>query len=48
MGEVGDVLSSDDGYDMTVTQVDGRGIEMLEIRQHTVDDDTAKSVKTAK
>ena len=48
MGEVGDVLSSDDGYDMTVTQVDGRRIEMLEIRKHTVDDDTAKSVKTAK
>ena len=48
MGEVGDVLSSDDGYDMTVTKVDGRRIEMLEIRKHTVDDDTAKSVKTAK
>ncbi|WP_302694784.1 hemolysin family protein [Bifidobacterium sp.] len=48
MGEVGDVLSSDDGYDMTVTQVDGRRIEMLEIRKHTVDDDTAKSAKTAK
>lgn len=48
MGEVGDTLPSDDGYDMTVTQVDGRRIEMLEIRKHTVDDDTAKSVKTAK
>ena len=48
MGEVGDVLSSDDGYDMTVTQVDGRRIEMLEIRKHTVDDDTAKSAKTSK
>ena len=48
MGEVGDVLSSDDGHDMTVTQVDGRRIEMLEIRKHTVDDDTAKSAKTAK
>ena len=48
MGEVGDVLSSDDGYDMTVTQVDGRRIEMLEIRKHTVDDDTAKYAKTAK
>ena len=48
MGEVGDVLSSDDGYDMTVTQVDGRRIETLEIRKHTVDDDTTKSVKTAK
>ena len=48
MGEVGDALPSDDGYDMTVTQVDGRRIEMLEIRKHTVDDDTAKSAKTAK
>ena len=27
MGEIGDVLPSDDGYDMTVTQVDGRRIE---------------------
>ena len=27
MGEVGDVLSSDDGYDMVVTKVDGRRIE---------------------
>ena len=48
MGEVGDVLSSDDGYDMTVTKVDGRRIETLEIRKHTVDGDTTKSVKTAK
>lgn len=48
MGEVGDVLSSDDGYDMTVTKVDGRRIETLEIRKHTVDDDTTKSAKTAK
>ena len=48
MGEVGDVLSSDDGYDMTVTKVGGRRIETLEIRKHTVDGDTTKSVKTAK
>ena len=48
MGEVGDVLSSDDGYDMAVTKVDGRRIEMLEIRKHMVDDDTTKSEKTAK
>lgn len=48
MGEIGDVLPSDDGYDMTVTQVDGRRIETLEIRKHTVDGDTTKSVKTAK
>ena len=48
MGEIGDVLLSDDGYDMTVTQVDGRRIETLEIRKHTVDGDAAKSAKTAK
>lgn len=45
MGEIGDVLPSDDGYDMTVTQVDGRRIETLEIRKHTVDVDAAKSTK---
>lgn len=48
MGEVGDTLPSDDGYDMTVTQVDGRRIETLEIRKHMVDGDNAKSAKTAK
>ena len=45
MGEIGDVLPSDDGYDMTVTQVDGRRIETLEIRNHTVDVDAAKATK---
>ena len=45
MGEIGDVLPSDDGYDMTVTQVDGRRIETLEIRKHTVDRDAAKATK---
>ena len=45
MGEIGDVLPSDDGYDMTVTQVDGRRIETLEIRKHTVDGDAAKATK---
>lgn len=48
MGEIGDTLPSDDGYDMTVTQVDGRRIETLEIRKHMVDGDNAKSAKTAK
>lgn len=48
MGEVGDTLPSDDGYDMTVTQVDGRRIETLEIRKHMVDGDNAESAKTAK
>jgi putative hemolysin len=45
MGEIDDVLPSDDGYDMTVTQVDGRRIETLEIRKHTVDGDAAKATK---
>lgn len=45
MGEIGDVLPSDDGYDMPVTQVDGRRIETLEIRKHTVDVDAAKATK---
>lgn len=45
MGEIGDVLLSDDGYDMTVMQVDGRRIETLEIRKHTVDGDAAKATK---
>ena len=45
MGEIGDVLPSDDGYDMTVTQVDVRRIETLEIRKHTVDGDAAKATK---
>lgn len=45
MGEIGDVLPSDDGYDMTVTQVDGRRIETLEIRKHTVDVDAAEATK---
>lgn len=33
MGEVGDTLSSDDGYTMTVTKVDGRRIETIEVRK---------------
>jgi len=48
MGEVGDTLPSDDGYDMTGTQVDGRRVETLAIRKHMVDGDNAKSTKTAK
>ena len=35
MGEVGDVLTSDDGYDMTIPNVDGRRIETIEVRRHT-------------
>lgn len=33
MGKVGEVLHSDDGYDMTVTKVDGRRIETIEVRK---------------
>ncbi|KAA8818950.1 hypothetical protein CSQ85_06975 [Bifidobacterium rousetti] len=33
MGEVGDVLHSDDGYDMIVTKVDGRRIETIEVKK---------------
>ena len=33
MGQVGDVLHSDDGYDMSVTKVDGRRIETIEVRK---------------
>ncbi|WEV75390.1 hemolysin family protein [Bifidobacterium sp. ESL0800] len=37
MGEVGETLHSDDGYDMVVTKVDGRRIETLEVRKSSVD-----------
>ena len=33
MGAVGDVLHSDEGCDMKVTQVDGRRIAMIEVRK---------------
>ncbi|WP_094730472.1 hemolysin family protein [Bifidobacterium hapali] len=33
MGEVGEVLHSDDGYDMVITKVDGRRIETIEVRK---------------
>ena len=33
MGAVGDVLHSDDGYDMVVTAVDGRRIATIEVRK---------------
>ncbi|WEV64058.1 hemolysin family protein [Bifidobacterium sp. ESL0732] len=38
MGEVGETLHSDDGYDMIVTKVDGRRIETLEVRKSGLDD----------
>ncbi|MBT1172634.1 HlyC/CorC family transporter [Bifidobacterium sp. MA2] len=33
MGEVGDVLHSDDGYDMIVKKVDGRRIETIDVKK---------------
>lgn len=33
MGAVGDILHTDDGYDMVVTKVDGRRIETIEVRK---------------
>ena len=46
MGQVGDVIHSDDGYDMVVTKVDGRRIETIEVRRRqdegqVADDDEA-------
>jgi putative hemolysin len=37
MGAIGEVLHSDDGYDMVVTEVDHRRIETLEVRKHVSD-----------
>ncbi|KFI45904.1 putative hemolysin [Bifidobacterium bohemicum] len=34
MGEVGETLQSDDGYNMTVTKVDDRRIETIEVRKN--------------
>ena len=33
MGAMGDVLHSDDGYNMVITKVDGRRIETIEVRK---------------
>lgn len=41
MGEVGDVLHSDDGYDMVVTKVDGRRIETIEVRKAGAAEETS-------
>lgn len=41
MGEVGETLHSDDGYDMVVTKVDGRRIETIEVRKSGLDDTDA-------
>ena len=39
MGAEGDVLHSDDGYDMVITKVDGRRIETMEVRKQTAESD---------
>ena len=41
MGQVGDVVHSDDGYDMVVTKVDGRRIETIEVRRRQEAEDQA-------
>ena len=33
MGQIGEILHSDDGYDMVVTQVEGRRIETVQVRR---------------
>ena len=38
MGEVGEVLHSDDGYDMVVTEVDNRRIATIEVRKRPTDE----------
>jgi putative hemolysin len=40
MGEVGETLHSDDGYNMTVTKVDDRRIETIEVRKNGDDSDS--------
>ncbi|RSX57479.1 hemolysin family protein [Bifidobacterium samirii] len=44
MGEEGDVLRSDDGYDMIITRVDGRRIETIEVRKASAAADAAAPV----
>ena len=39
MGAEGDVLHSDDGYDMVITKVEGRRIETIEVRKHPAESD---------
>jgi putative hemolysin len=47
MGEVGETLHSDDGYDMVVTKVDGRRIETIEVRKSGLTDvDEAEESKS--
>lgn len=41
MGKVGDRLHSDDGYDMVVTEVDGRRIQTIEVRRRDAEHSAA-------
>lgn len=43
MGEVGDHLVVDDAYTMTITKVDGRRIETIEVRKGTANGGTEVS-----
>lgn len=47
MGEVGDSYTSDDGYTMTVTKVDGRRIETIEVRKQSPNPDPAQTTTKA-
>lgn len=50
LAEVGDVLHSDDGYDMVVTKVDGRRIDTIEVRKSQTESaasDTTAAVPSA-
>lgn len=42
LGYEGQVLSDDDGYDMVVTEVEGRRIQTIEVRKHITSADTVK------
>lgn len=47
MGEVGDSYTSDDGYTMTVTKVDGRRIETIEVRKQSPNPEPAQTTAKA-
>lgn len=47
MGEVGDHLVVDDAYTMTITKVDGRRIETIEVRKQSPNPDPAQTTTKA-
>jgi putative hemolysin len=46
MGEIGEVLRSDGGYEMKVTKVDGRRIGTIEVKRRTDDEHVEELLKT--